>query len=30
LNKNVHAGVRMGGMGVAIGSAVGAALSKLV
>jgi len=30
LNKNVHAGVRMGGMGVAIGSAVGKALSKLV
>jgi glycine/D-amino acid oxidase-like deaminating enzyme len=30
LNKNVHAGVRMGGMGVAIGSAVGEALSKLV
>jgi thiamine pyrophosphate-dependent acetolactate synthase large subunit-like protein len=30
LNKNVHAGVRMGGMGVAIGTAVGAALSKLV
>ncbi len=30
LNKNVHAGVRMGGMGVAIGSAVGAALSRLV
>jgi glycine/D-amino acid oxidase-like deaminating enzyme len=30
LNKNVHAGVRMGGMGIAIGSAVGAALSKLV
>jgi glycine/D-amino acid oxidase-like deaminating enzyme len=30
LNKNVHAGVRMGGMGVAIGSAVGEALSNLV
>jgi len=30
LNKNVHAGVRMGGMGVAIGTSVGAALSKLV
>lgn len=30
LNKNVHAGVRMGGMGIAIGSAVGKALSKLV
>jgi gamma-glutamylputrescine oxidase len=30
LNKNVHAGVRMGGMGIAIGSAVGDALSKLV
>ena len=30
LNKNVHAGVRMGGMGVAIGTAVGDALSKLV
>lgn len=30
LNKNVHAGVRMGGMGVAIGSAVGVALSKMV
>ncbi len=29
LNKNVHAGVRMGGMGLAIGSAVGAELSKL-
>ncbi|MFM7007666.1 MAG: NAD(P)/FAD-dependent oxidoreductase [Flavobacteriales bacterium] len=30
LNKNVHAGVRMGGMGIAIGTAVGTALSKLV
>jgi glycine/D-amino acid oxidase-like deaminating enzyme len=30
LNKNVHAGVRMGGMGIAIGSAVGDALSKMV
>jgi glycine/D-amino acid oxidase-like deaminating enzyme len=30
LNKNVHAGVRMGGMGIAIGSAVGASLSKMV
>lgn len=30
LNKNVHAGVRMGGMGIAIGSAVGEALSKMV
>jgi glycine/D-amino acid oxidase-like deaminating enzyme len=30
LNKNVHAGVRMGGMGIAIGTAVGNALSKLV
>lgn len=30
LNKNVHAGVRMGGMGIAIGSAVGEALSKLI
>lgn len=30
LNKNVHAGVRMGGMGIAIGSAVGESLSKLV
>lgn len=29
VNKNVHAGVRMGGMGVAIASAVGDALSKL-
>jgi hypothetical protein len=26
----VHAGVRMGGMGIAIGSAVGESLSKLV
>lgn len=30
LNKNVFAGVRMGGMGIAIGSAVGESLSKLV
>jgi glycine/D-amino acid oxidase-like deaminating enzyme len=30
LNKNVHAGVRMGGMGIAIGTAVGSELSKLV
>ena len=30
LNKNVHAGVRMGGMGIAIGSAVGLELSNLV
>lgn len=30
LNKNVHAGVRMGGMGIAIGTAVGDSLSKLV
>ncbi|MEN9699031.1 MAG: hypothetical protein RLZZ301_229 [Bacteroidota bacterium] len=30
LNKNVHAGVRMGGMGVAIGAAVGHQLSQLV
>jgi len=26
----VHAGVRMGGMGIAIGSTVGDALSKMV